>query len=137
MTANVTLLASGAVTATSTGTTAVKNLPDHDAAVFQLDLTAAATDADDTLDVYVQTTIDGTNWLDIVHFTQALGNGGAKRYIAKVSRSVAETMYETGTALAAGAVRNVLGSQYRVRYAVVDPLGSNVSFTFSVNANFL
>jgi hypothetical protein len=29
-----------------------------------------------TLDVYVQGTFDGTNWLDVAHFTQVAGGGG-------------------------------------------------------------
>lgn len=132
---NVTLLASGAITATSTGTTAISaDGSKYDAVVFQLDVTAAATAVGDTLDMFVQTTVDGTNWLDIAHFTQVLGNGGAKRFIGKVTRDVSETMYETGTALAAAAVRNVLGNQYRTRYVIA---GATPSFTVSVKANFI
>jgi hypothetical protein len=44
-------------------------------------------------------------------------------------------MYETGTALAAGSVRNLIGSQYRTRYVVVN--NTAPSFTFSVTGNFL
>lgn len=132
-----TILASSARTATSTGETAVSGLGEFTQAEFQLDVTAAATEAGDTLDVYVQTTIDGTNWIDVVHFTQVLGNGGAKRYVAKINGTEPQAMFENGTALAAGAVRNILGDQYRVRYAIVDVVtADNQSFTFSVKGNF-
>lgn len=100
---------------------------------FELDVTAAATDADDTLDVYVQTTLDGTNWIDVVHFTQCVGNGGAKRHIGKVLAGAAETMFEAGAALAAGSVRNLLGDKWRVKYVQVDA-DSDGTFTFAVYA---
>ncbi len=129
---NIVLLASAAQTATGTGDAVV--LDGFEALVFQCELTAAATDVGDTLDVFVQTTIDGTTWLDVVHFTQMLGNGGAKRFVSKVSASLALTEYETGTALGAAAVRHVFGSQWRVRWAVVDA-DADASFTFSVKAN--
>ena len=42
---------------------------------FFLDVSAAGTDALDTLDVKIQHSPDGgTTWDDIVHFTQVLGN---------------------------------------------------------------
>lgn len=100
---------------------------------FTLDLTAAATEVGDTLDVTVQTLIDGTNWLDICHFTQLLGNGGAKRYTGKCYGAAAEAMFEHGSALAAGSVRHLLGDAYRVKYVQVDA-NSNAAFTFSVSA---
>lgn len=136
-TENVSLAPSAARTESSAGLDAVSGFGRCRAAEFQLNVTAAATDAGDTLDVFVQTTIDGVNWIDIAHFTQVLGNGGAKRFIAKVSGELAETMFEVGSALAAGSVRNVLGDQYRVRYDVVDAGTDNASFTFSVAANFV
>lgn len=130
----ISLHASAARTATGTGDT-VSGLGEFGAIVFQLDLTAAATAADDTFDCYVQTTIDGTNWVDIHHFTQMVGNGGAKRYFAKVVKDVAVTEFENATALAAGASRSILGDKFRVRWVIVDANTVNASFTFSVLAN--
>ncbi len=131
---NLVLLASAARTETGTGDAVL--LPDgFEVLVLQCELTAAATDVGDTLDVFVQTTIDGTTWLDIAHFTQMLGNGGAKRFISKVSSSLSLTEYETGTALGAAAVRHIFGSQYRVRWDITDAGTDNASFTFSVKAN--
>lgn len=131
---NITLQAAAAQTATGNGS-AVDGLGEFEQATWQLELTAAATDVGDTLDVFIQTTVDGTTWLDIVHFTQMLGNGGAKRYIAKTNAAQPLTMIETGTALAAAAVRNLFGDQYRVRWAITDA-DADCSFTFSVKANF-
>lgn len=126
------LLDSGARTATSTGTDAVY-LPYAPAFGFVLDVTAAATDVGDTLDVYVQTLIGG-NWVDVVHFTQVLGNGGAKRYFSKIVADLATAEFENGTSLSAAAVRNFLGDAYRVRYAITDAGTANASWTFSVTA---
>ena len=129
----IALLASAARTATSTGETAV-TIEGFDTLFFEFDVTAAATDAGDTLDVFIQTKV-GSNWVDIVHFTQAIGTGGAKRYISKITRETALTEFETGTALGAAAVRNIIGSTYRVRYAIVNVSAVDVSFTFSVTAS--
>ncbi len=127
-----TLVASAARTATSTGSTAIR-IPDAPNAVgIVLDVTAAATDVGDTLNVFVQTKIDGTNWVDVYHATEVLGNGGAKRYIAKLTGALAEAEFENGAALAAAAVRNLIGDEWRARWAVVDAGADDASFTFSI-----
>ena len=134
---NVAIQASAAQTVTGNGT-AVTGYGKYSVAWFELDVTLAATEAGDTLNVFVQTQIDGTNWVDIVHFTEVLGNGAAKRFVSKVSADLAETMFETGTALAAAGVRHILGDSYRARWAIVDVATTgNQSFTFSVKANFV
>lgn len=130
----VSLHDSAARTATSTGTAATTIKDPIGGIVFELDLTAAATDAGDTLNVYVQTTVDGTNWVDVVAFTQCLGNGGAKRYFAKLSATEPQTMFENATALTAGNVRHLIGDQWRVRWDITDASTANASFTFSVTA---
>jgi len=100
--------------------------------IFTLDVTVDESTAADKLDVSVQTKIDGTNWIDVVAFTQHAGNAGAKRYVAKVSGTAAESMF-TNTALAAGSIRNLIGDEWRVSATVTDDSGS-ASFTFSVTA---
>ena len=56
---------------------------------FLLDVTALATDVDDTLDVYIDTSYDGgTSWVNIVHFTQVLGNASAQKEAANVHESI-------------------------------------------------
>ena len=103
------------------------------AVAFVLDVTAAATDGADTLDVTIQTKIDGTNWVDVAYFTRLLGNGGTKRYVAKIEAGTAQAEFENGTALLAGNVRNLIGDEWRVRYAQDDG-ATDASFTFSVTA---
>ncbi len=111
----------------------VSGLADLVAVEFELDVTAAATAAADTLDVVIQTRVDNNNWVDVVHFTQVLGNGGTKRYFAKIIATIAETMFENATALAAGSVRNILGYEYLAKWTVVN--NTAPSFTFSVHIN--
>ena len=123
--------AAGAVNTNSSGV----RIPEWEhGVVFTLDVTAAATDAGDTLDVTVQSLVDGTNWLDILHFTQILGNGGALRFSRKILASSAEaTDINHATALAAGDERHFLGDAYRVKYVQAD-VNVNAAFTFSVSA---
>lgn len=95
-----------------------------------LDVTAAATDAADTLDVTVQTLV-GSTWLDVHHFTQVLGNGGAKQFFAKLNLTKNLTEYSISSALSAGSSRDFGGDAWRVRYVQVDA-DNDASFTFSV-----
>lgn len=103
----------------------------QNALVLILDVTAAATDAADTLDVTVETLIDG-DWIDVCSFTQCLGNGGAKRHIAKIVAGVAEAMFADG-ALAAGSIKNLFGDAWRVAYVQADA-DTDAAFTFNVTA---
>ena len=98
--------------------------------VFVLDVTAAQTDVGDTLDVYVQTNIDSENWLDVVRFTQIKGNGGAKRYVAKIEADTAVTEFETGAALGAAAARDLFGDDWRVRWDLTQT--NDAGFTIKV-----
>lgn len=100
--------------------------------IFILNVSAAATDAADTLDVKVQTKLDGTNWYDVVSFTQCLGNGGAKVHVAKIVADAAEAMFANAD-LAAGSIRNLFGDEWRVAYVQVDA-DTDASFTFTVTA---
>lgn len=107
-------------------------------AEFDLNLTAAATDVGDTLDVYVDTSLDSAvTWINIVHFTQLLGNGGAKRetMVLNPGGNVGTAPINTAADAAAAGVRHILGAQYRVRYAQVDA-NANAAFTFTVKARF-
>ena len=118
---------------TETGNGEQVNLPVAAAFAFVLDVTEAATEAGDTLDVYVQTLIGG-NWVDVVHFTQVLGTGGTQRCVSKIAAGLANSEFDNGTSLGAAAVRNLLGDAYRVRWAITDASTDNASFTFSVTA---
>ncbi len=106
------------------------------AAAFLLNVTAAATDAGDTLDVYVQHSSDGgTTYDDFIHFTQVLGNGGAKKFVAHWVGTIAPTSAlhaPADAALAAGVNQGPIGDTLRVKWVIVDAGTANVSFTFSV-----
>lgn len=129
----VELLASAARTAT--GTSTGLRLPGMvNAVVFTLDVTAVATDVGDTLDVAIQTKVDGTNWVDVCAFTQILGNGSAVRLVMKVLADVAEALYVSGASLAADAVRHGIGDEWRVSWTIVDSGDADQSFTFSATA---
>ena len=130
------LHASAAETATGNGTAKPLVYRRGDAGflygevVFELDVTNADTDVADKLDVFVQTKV-GLQWIDVVHFTQISGTDSAMTFIAKIVSGVAETMYELASALAAGAERNIIGPEFRVRWVIVDD--TTPTFTFSVN----
>lgn len=126
------LLAASTQTGAGTDEGALMRLPGMINAIsVTLDVTAAATSAADTLDVFVQTDIDDANWIDIVHFPQVAGNGGAKRFTQKCLAGVGQGSFEHGTALAASAVRNLLGDKYRARWSAVDA-NANGAWTFSL-----
>jgi len=99
---------------------------------FVLDVTDANTGVDDTLDVQVQTLLDGTNYTAVASFTQVLGNGGAKRHVMKIDASLAQATFESSATLAAGSIRNWCGDAWRIHYVIVDPTGSDASFDFTV-----
>ena len=135
---STTILASAARTTSSTAAVSATNLGLVKSAAFLLSVTAAATDSNDTLDVYLQHSVDGTTYDDFVHFTQVLGNGGAKTYLAHWSRDVTPTAAQhapNDAALAAGVAQGAVGATWRVKWVIVDG-GSDAdqSFTFNVTA---
>lgn len=104
--------------------------------VFILDLTAAATDAGDTLDVYVDVSFDNSTWVNAVHFTQILGNGGAKRELAKLNvgeLNDPDAVLNIASDASAGVTRNVgVAPFYRYRSEITDASTDNASFTYSL-----
>jgi hypothetical protein len=112
-----------------------------DAIALLLDVTVAATAAGDLLDVFLQYSPDGTNYDDFIRFTQVLGNGGAKQYVALWSRDVAVTSplhARQDGAMAAGVNHGpiVLGVAPRIKWVITDGGAHNQSFTFSLAATF-
>ena len=127
------LLASAARTASGNGSAITYNRR-LGAARFFLDVTAAASAVGDTLDVYIQSSLDGVVWDDFVHFTQVLGNGGAKQFVASWIRTLAPTTAQRAprdATLAAGVEQGPIGNQMRVKWVIVNGGGSH-SFTFSL-----
>lgn len=130
-----TLLAAGTIATAGTAYSAAMTIKDPvGGLVLELDVTAAAAASGDTMDVTVQTLMDGTNWIDVCHFTQLLGNGGAKRYLAKISATEPQAMFEVATALTAGNVRHLIGDRWRVQTVLVDGGAHGQSFTLAVYA---
>jgi len=104
--------------------------------VVLLSITASAADAGDTLDVYVDVSLDGSNWLNAIHFTQQAGNGSAAKEWAVLDPSAPGTSVVAATSDAAsGAVRpSLCGPYVRARWAIVDSGDGDQSHTFSVTA---
>jgi hypothetical protein len=103
--------------------------------VCVLAVTASATAAGDTLDVYVDVSFDGTNSIgNAIHFAQQAGNGAAKSEFAVLDAAnpgTASVLLTTDAA--AGVVRpGLFGPYYRARWALVDGGGGDTSHTFSV-----
>ena len=88
----VTLLASGARTATVTGA-AVIGLADARQLVIQLNVTAV-TGTVPLLDVVVQDTVDGTNWNTIATFAQATA---VTREVIRVTTAFTDQLRVVGT----------------------------------------
>lgn len=106
--------------------------------VVQLLVSAAASEVSDTLDVYVDVSYDGgTEFLNIGHFTQVLGNGGAKKFAMGFAANPLATAncVPIGTEQAAGnALQFPLGSVLRYRSVVVDAGGVAAGFTHAITA---
>lgn len=104
-----------------------------------LDVTSAATDAGDTLDVYVDTSFDGgTSFVNIGHFTQVLGNGGAKKFIMAFKANpitASNSVSFTADQAASAALQIGFGDRIRTRAVLVDATTQNASFTFSIVAH--
>ncbi len=106
--------------------------------LVQLDVTAAATDATDTLDVYIDMSLDGgTKWHNIIHFTQVLGNGGVKTFVGVIKNDNpgASAVFATTSDASAGATRQIgFGDRLRARAVTVDASTQNIGFTYSIKA---
>ena len=133
-----TLRASAAQAAAGTVTgTAVQLSRSYRELVAQFIVSAAATDVSDTLDVYIDTSFDGgTTWVNIGHFTQVLGNGGAKTLVMSFCNANPGTsaVVDVSSSASAGATRQIgFGNRLRYRGVMVDG-DANGSFTYEIKA---
>lgn len=135
----ITLLASAARTTSGTAVLALPNIRTVRGGVFLLNVSAAASLISDTLDVYLQGSVDGTNYNDILHFTQVLGNGGVKVYEARWFRDMTpetELGAPSDKAMGAGVLQGPQAiTAWRVAWVIAG--GATKSFTFSVMADLL
>lgn len=106
------ILSSAARTATGTGD-GVTGFARAETLTATL-VVSAASGTNPTLDVIVQHSIDGSNWFDLITFTQ-------RTAAASEMKSVSE---EQGTTVTA------IGDRLRVKYTIG---GTTPSFTFKVN----
>ena len=130
------LLASAAHTEEAGAVSDSLDLGDWDSMLVLLDITASATDAADTLDVYVDVSYDAVTWYNAIHFTQQAGNGSAKKEIASIAAGWYPTAVVDVTADAAsGAVRpGQIGRYVRIRSTVVATGTDDEEHTFAVYA---
>jgi hypothetical protein len=106
-------------------------------AIIVLDHTASGVDAADTLDVYVDVSIDGSKWVNAVHFAQKAGNAAASTEFAILDPSNPGTATVVATSdNAVSTVRpSAFGMQMRERHVIVNGAGGNApSHTYSVKA---
>jgi hypothetical protein len=104
---------------------------------IQLDVTVADTAADDTLDVYVDFSLDNTKWYNAVHFEQVIGTDVASTQVAVLdSTNPGTSTFAVTSDAAAGVARPaVFGAFVRARAVIVEgAVPAKASFTFSVNA---
>jgi len=99
-------------------------------------ITASATAAGDTADVYVDFSLDNVTWYNAVHFTQQAGNGAARTEYAVLDASAPGAVaIDVTTDAASGVVRpSLFGPYMRARWVLVDGGGGDTSHTFSVIA---
>ncbi len=134
-----TLLESAARTESGTFVVPTPLPADVLAGVFQLTVSAAATEVGDTLDVYIQHSVDdGVTYDDFIHFTQVLGNGGAKKFVARWNpigaAPEAELAAPQDATMSAGVLQQPIGPNLRIKWAITDASTDNASFTFGVAA---
>ena len=100
-----------------------------------LDVTAAGIDAPDTLDVYVDWSLDDVTFYNGGHFTQAIGTGGAVSFFAVWDPTTpgAADIAVTADAAVHTIRPSLFGPYIRARWVIVEGAGGGVvSFTFSV-----
>lgn len=130
----LTLAASAARTSGANGSAVA--LHDVSRLLVLLSITASATDAGDTLDVYVDVSPDGDTWLNAAHFTQQAGNAAAvKQFAVLDATNPGATVTDVTSNANSGAVRpGLFGAYVRARWAIADSGDGNSSHTFSVVA---
>lgn len=137
----VELLSSAARTTDSQGS-AVTRMQNFRQGLIFLDITAAATETADTLNVYIQTSPDGTDWCDVGSFAQQAGDltTPVRRLLTWSSYSLptADEGACTDATLAAGTMnQGPIADTLRVKWDITDSTTTgNLSFTFGVTGYF-
>lgn len=121
-------------TASSSGEDVFRFADEMLAIIFTLNVASSSGDGADRIEVFVQTSVNGTAWFDVASFPSVTVNDGSKEYVAKLSSTAGEATFEMGVALSGGDIRNILGNDWRVRYDITDIATPNAEFVFSVSA---
>jgi hypothetical protein len=99
---------------------------------FILACTDVATDAGDTLDVYIDTLFDTATWINAAHFTQIIGtDANTTSFFATVMPENLGVSTNITSDCAVGTTRGIVGSQWRARWVVVDA-DADASFIWSL-----
>lgn len=104
--------------------------------MFYLDITASATEGGDTLGVFIDVSLDGTNSIgSVIHFEHQSGTDSPAKQIATIDVSGGTSTTAITSDVAAGTVRlGMFGPYYRARWTIADSGNANSSHTFSVQA---
>ena len=128
-------------------TSNVLEIPDCQAVLCSLNLTAAAIggDAGDLMDVEIQTYVGGQKnkttgvwaggtWIDVCYFTQIIGTTAPQVEVAKITGIAAQALLVVA-GLAPGNIRaGVMGQRWRAQYTPTDGAGvGDHTWTFSVS----
>jgi len=131
-----TLQSASAIGADANGT-ALKYDKPFSEALIMLDVTVAASTAADTLNVFIDVSPDGgTTWINVGHFTEVVGDGGAVKHIMALNADNpgATAVFDVIADAAAGATRQIgISDRMRARSVIVDDSAS-AAFTFDVIA---
>ena len=105
-------------------------LPDAPAYAFFLNVTVAQTDASDTLDVFIETTLDGgTTYVAVGHFGQVAGNaveGVATQHYLKIVGGDPEAGWVGAVEVALSTARDIMGDLWRIRTDIVEATAAMV-----------
>lgn len=134
----LTLRASAAATAVAGATgTVVSGIGHYRRWIILLNITASAHENGDTLDVYIDVSLDGTTWINAVRFATQAGDGAAKKEFAILDPAAPGAVIITATSdCASGVTRPAAWGDYmRARWTVTEAgADADASHTFSVIA---
>jgi hypothetical protein len=105
-------------------------------ALFQLDVVTitGASGGNGTLDVYVDTQVDGASFFNMIHFAQFTISTGSRGAQLSDYAPIATSDFDTTSDLTAGGIRSgPWGSVFRIHWVIT---GTSVTYQFNVNATF-
>lgn len=95
-------------------------------------LNVSAVEGSPTFNVYLQTSVDGTNWTDVISFAQATGTGRQYAFFVPSSQAGLVVAEQDGSLTAGTAnTSRFFSDNVRIKWTLS---GTNVSVTFSIRA---